>query len=103
MTFHSALEEALSTSGTTPEIFNTNQGSQFTNHNWLNWLEKLKALIKIAISMDGKGRWIDNVIVERFWRSIKYEDIYIKLYEDVLPLKNGVENISGAGQKIDPG
>jgi putative transposase len=70
-----ALEEALAKFGP-PEIFNTDQGSQFTSEEWL---APLKAA-GVAISMDGKGRWIDNVFVERLWRSVKYEEIYLRGY-----------------------
>ena len=70
-----ALEEALAKFGP-PEIFNTDQGSQFTSEEWLT---PLKAA-GVAISMDGKGRWIDNVFIERLWRSVKYEDIYLREY-----------------------
>jgi len=73
-----ALEEALSKHGK-PAIFNTDQGSQFTR-------EALTGRLKeedIAISMDGKGRWCDNVFVERFWKSIKYEHVYLHAYESV--------------------
>jgi len=73
-----ALEEALARHGQ-PEIFNTDQGSQFTSHDFTSVL--LKA--GIAISMDGKGSWRDNVFVERLWRSIKYEEIYLKAYDTV--------------------
>jgi putative transposase len=59
-----------------PEIFNTDQGSQFTSEDWI---APLKAAC-VAISMDGKGRWIDNVFVERLWRSVKYEDVYLRAY-----------------------
>jgi len=69
-----------------PEIMNTDQGYQFTSESWLNRLQ----VKGIAISMHGKGRWIDNVIVERFWRSIKYEDIYLKSYESPRELSKGV-------------
>jgi len=71
-----ALEEALQRFGA-PEIFNTDQGCQFTS-------EGFTAVLKdhgIAISMDGKGRWVDNVFVERLWRSVKYEDVYLRAYE----------------------
>jgi putative transposase len=71
-----ALEEALMRYGT-PEIFNTDQGSQFTDEDFI---EPLQAH-GISVSMDGKGRWIDNVFVERLWRSVKYEDIYLHAYE----------------------
>lgn len=73
-----ALEEALARHGR-PKIFNTDQGSQFTSHNFTGVL--LKA--GIAISMDGKGSWRDNVFVERLWRSIKYEEIYLRAYDTV--------------------
>ena len=70
-----ALEEALARYGT-PEIFNTDQGSQFTDECFTATL-----LAKgVRVSMDGKGRWIDNVFVERLWRSVKYEDIYLYAY-----------------------
>jgi putative transposase len=59
-----------------PEIFNTDQGSQFTDEDWITMLEGAG----IAISMDGKGRWIDNVFIERLWRSVKYEEIYLRGY-----------------------
>jgi putative transposase len=70
-----ALEEALAKFGP-PEIFNTDKGSQFTSEEWLS---PLKAR-GVAISMDGKGRWIDNVFVERLWRSVKYEEVYLRGY-----------------------
>ncbi len=73
-----ALEEALARHGP-PEIFNTDQGSQFTSHAFTSVL--LEA--GIAISMDGKGSWRDNVFVERLWRSIKYEEVYLKAYNTV--------------------
>ena len=73
-----ALEEALVRSGR-PEIFNTDQGSQFTSHDFTSVLSKNS----IAISMDGKGAWRDNVFVERLWRSIKYEEVYLKAYDSV--------------------
>ena len=71
-----ALEEALERFGR-PEIFNTDQGAQFTS---AAWTDVLKAA-DIRISMDGKGRWIDNVFIERLWRSVKYENIYLHAYE----------------------
>jgi putative transposase len=70
-----ALEEALRRFGP-PEIFNTDQGSQFTSEDWTT---PLKAA-GVAISMDGKGRWIDNIFIERLWRSVKYEDVYLHAY-----------------------
>jgi len=70
-----ALEEALARYGA-PEIFNTDQGSQFTDEDFTApLLEK-----GVRVSMDGKGRWIDNVFIERLWRSVKYEDIYLHAY-----------------------
>jgi putative transposase len=70
-----ALQEALTKFGR-PEIFNTDQGSQFTSEGWIEVLEKAG----VAISMDGKGRWIDNVFIERLWRSVKYEEVYLHGY-----------------------
>jgi putative transposase len=71
-----ALQEALTRFGT-PEIFNTDQGSQFTAEVFTDTLQ----INAIRISMDGKGRWIDNVFVERLWRSVKYEEVYLHAYE----------------------
>ena len=73
-----ALEEALARHGR-PEIFNTDQGSQFTSADFTGVL--LDA--KVAISMDGKGAWRDNVFVERLWRSVKYEEVYLHAYDSV--------------------
>ena len=73
-----ALEEALS-KNEKPEIFNTDQGSQFTSDDFTGLLRKNG----IDISMDGKGRWRDNVFVERIWKSIKYEEVYLHAYETV--------------------
>jgi putative transposase len=72
-----ALEEALARFGR-PEIFNTDQGAQFTSEAWLDVLKRAG----IRISMDGKGRWVDNVFVERLWRSVKYENVYLHAYRD---------------------
>jgi putative transposase len=72
-----ALQEALAKFGT-PEIFNTDQGSQFTSDEWITELDNAG----VAISMDGKGRWIDNVFIERLWRSVKYEEVYLHGYEN---------------------
>jgi len=72
-----ALEEALTKYGR-PEIFNTDQGSQFTSDEWIDTLKAAS----VTISMDGKGRWIDNVFIERLWRSVKYEDVYLRSYEN---------------------
>jgi putative transposase len=73
-----AVEEALARHGK-PEIFNTDQGSQFTSAEFI----KVLASREIKISMDGKGAWRDNVFVERLWRTIKYEEIYLRAYASV--------------------
>lgn len=80
----SALEKALTLSR--PEIFNSDQGSQFTSTEFTGVLEKLK----IAISMDGRGRALDNIFVERLWRSVKYEEVYLKGYETVREAKESL-------------
>lgn len=83
----SALEAAVRQSeGRLPEIFNTDQGSQFTSPQWT---EKITAL-GIAVSMDGKGRWMDNVFIERLWRSVKYEEIYLRAHGTVAELEAGL-------------
>jgi len=82
-----ALGKAVEGAGTVPGIFNTDQGCQFTSAEWTGRLTELG----VAISMDGKGRWLDNVVIERFWRSIKYEDIYLKSYENAWELERGIE------------
>ncbi len=73
-----ALEEAIAKYGT-PEIFNTDQGSQFTSDDFTKGSQTLPDQDK----MDGKGRWIDNVFVERLWKSVKYEHVYLHAYESV--------------------
>jgi putative transposase len=73
-----AVEEAMARYGR-PEIFNTDQGSQFTSHEFTGLLIKNS----IQISMDGKGAWRDNVFVERVWKSVKYEEVYLKAYANV--------------------
>jgi putative transposase len=80
-----ALEEAFARFGK-PEIFNTDQGSQFTSGDFTGML----AAAGIRISMDGRGRWIDNVFIERLWRSLKYEDIYLKGYADGREARAGI-------------
>jgi len=80
-----ALEEALARHGT-PEIFNTDQGSQFTSVEFIDVLKKRG----IRISMDGKGAWRDNVFVERLWRSVKYEEVYLKAYDSVSAARAGL-------------
>jgi len=81
----SALEEVLARSGK-PDIFNTDQGSQFTSAAFTGTL----AASGVAISMDGRGRWMDNVFIERLWRSLKYEDIYLKGCADGREAKTGI-------------
>ena len=73
-----AVQEAIDVYGA-PEIFNTDQGSQFTSEAFTDVLKAHD----VRISMDGKGRWLDNVFVERLWRSLKYEEVYLKAYESV--------------------
>ena len=80
-----ALEEALDRHGP-PEIFNTDQGSQFTSDAFTGRL----LAQGIQVSMDGKGRCMDNVFVERLWRSIKYEDVYLKAYQNGTEAKRGI-------------
>lgn len=74
-----ALNEAIDNYGA-PEIFNTDQGSQFTSEDFTSVLKAHE----IAISMDGRGRWMDNVFIERLWRSVKYEEVYLKAYEGMI-------------------
>ena len=74
-----AVEEAIAKHGA-PEIFNTDQGSQFTSAQFTGLL----AQNQIKISMDGQGCWRDNVFVERLWKSVKYEEVYLHAYESVL-------------------
>ena len=80
-----ALEEALANYGT-PDIFNSDQGCQFTSENFTDVLKDNG----IKISMDGKGRWMDNVFIERLWRSLKYEEVYLKAYDSVAQAKQGI-------------
>jgi len=82
-----ALEEAIRNFGT-PDIFNTDQGSQFTSDAFIGVLRSHG----IAISMDGKGRWLDNVFVERLWRSVKYEDVYLKAYSSLGDARQGLRD-----------
>ena len=80
-----ALEDALAQG--TPDIFNTDQGSQFTSAEFTGCVEAAD----IRMSMDGRGRYLDNIFIERLWRSLKYEDIYLKDYESVSALIDGVD------------
>lgn len=85
-----ALEEALEKYGR-PKIFNTDQGSQFTSDAFTTILTENG----IAVSMDGRGRWLDNIFIERLWRSLKYEEVYLHAYE------NGSEARSGIGKWLE--
>lgn len=81
------LEEAISTHGK-PEIINSDQGSQYTSSLWINYLEGQN----IKVSMDGKGRALDNVYIERFWKSIKYDYIYLNPCDDGFELLQGIKS-----------
>jgi putative transposase len=83
-----ALDKAIAQGK--PEIFNTDQGSQFTSKEFTSRLKEKE----IKISMDGRGRVFDNIFIERLWRSLKYEDVYIKGYE------TGEETIRGIGDYL---
>ena len=80
-----ALQEALELHGK-PEIFNTDQGSQFTSSDFIEVLQRNE----ISISMDGKGAWRDNIFVERLWRSVKYEEVYLKAYQSVSEARDSI-------------
>lgn len=82
-----ALKEALSKHGP-PEIMNSDQGSQFTGHDWTNALSEAGA----KISMDGRRRWIDNRMIERLWRSLKYECVYLNAFETGSEARTGIGN-----------
>jgi putative transposase len=77
------LARALRTTGRKPKIFNTDQGSQFTGADWINELRHND----IEISMDGRGRWMDNVFIERLWRSLKYEKLRLWSYQTIPELR----------------
>ena len=82
-----ALEEALRLYGA-PEIFNTDQGAQFTSEEFTSVLKQHN----ISISMDGKGRWMDNVFIERLWRNLKYEEVYLKAYQNASEAKTCIKD-----------
>ena len=92
-----ALEEALSRYGR-PEIFNTDQGSQFTSDEFTDTLKRHG----ITISMDGKGRGMDNIFVERLWRSLKYEEVYLNAYATVAEAKTGIRCLAQLLQRGAP-
>lgn len=81
-----ALEEAIANYGC-PDIFNTDQGSQFTSSDFTSVLKQHD----IRISMDGKGQWVDNVFVERLWRSVKYEEVYLSAYDTVADARQALD------------
>lgn len=83
-----AYHEAVRKAGRAPDIFNTDQGSQFTCREWTGALEAHG----VRISMDGKGRWRDNVMIERLWRSVKYEGVYLWAYEDMHQMEEALGN-----------
>lgn len=80
------LEQAIKEYGK-PQIINSDQGSQFTSEKWVNYLKKED----IKISMDGKGRWVDNIFIERLWRSVKYDHVYLYPAADGLELYQGLK------------
>jgi putative transposase len=81
-----AFREAVRSTGRTPAIFNTDQGCQFTSRAWRECLEGHG----VRLSMDGKGRWVDNVFIERLWRSLKYEEVYLRDYRDLHELERSL-------------
>ena len=80
------LKKGIKSNKITPTIINTDQGSQFTSNNWIDELKKRD----IQISMDSKGRWVDNVIIERFWRTVKYEQIFLNPPDDIEELRKQI-------------
>ena len=82
-----AFREAVRVAGCAPGIMNTDQGSQFTSGDWIG---EMKAHEHLKISMDGKGRWVDNVFIERLWWSLKYEDVYLRSYDTPRAVEAGV-------------
>ncbi|GJL55934.1 MAG: transposase [Nitrospirales bacterium] len=81
-----AVEEALSRYGN-PDILNTDQGAQFTSHSFTEWVKAQG----IRLSMDGRGAWRDNIFVERLWRTVKYEEVYLHAYESVPAARTGID------------
>ena len=94
-----ALTEALGQGR--PDVFNTDQGSQFTSREFTQILQDHS----VKISMDGRGRYQDNILVERLWRTVKYEEVYLKAYANGLEAREGCESPSGStttGGRIRP-
>ena len=81
------LEQAVKVHGK-PEVINTDQGSQFTCKAWVEWVENNG----IKVSMDGRGRWADNVYIERFWRTLKNEHIYLHEFDSVADAKKSISS-----------
>lgn len=81
----------MAATGCVPEIFNTDQGCQFTSAEWTGRLTELG----VKISMDGRGRWMDNVFIERLWRSVKYEEIYLFEHATITALREGLAKCFG--------
>jgi putative transposase len=93
-----ALESAMHNAVQAAEIFNTDQGSQFTSSSFVSAIQ----MHGMLVSMDGKGRWVDNVLIERLWRSYKYEDVYLKSYADGYELQEGAEQWFGKYNRDRP-
>ena len=83
-----AFNEAVRIAGRVPEIFNTDQGCQFTSRAWREHLKEQG----VRISMDGKGRWLDNVFIERLWRTLKYDELHLREYRNLVELEAIVAN-----------
>lgn len=81
-----AFQDALQRAGKAPAIFNTDQGSQFTSEEWIKAVEGVGS----KVSMDGKGRWVDNVFIERLWRAVKHEGVYLWAYENLHDLERAL-------------
>jgi len=93
-----ALRRAMADTGRAPEIMNTDQGTQFASEHWIGALKERE----ISISMDGKGAWRDNRIIERFWRSVKYEDVYLRSYADGRELHAGLSRFISRYNTLRP-
>jgi putative transposase len=93
-----AWEQALAESGQAPLISNTDQGSQFTSPGYLDAVQSAG----VEVSMDGRGRWIDNRFIERLWRSVKYEDVYLNDYGDGLAADRGLRHWFGKYNQVRP-
>ena len=83
-----ALRQAMARTGRAPEIFNTDERSQFTSKDWMGELESAG----VRVSMDGRGRWMDNVFIERLWRSLKYEQLRLWSYRDIPELEGQIDS-----------